>query len=101
MLSETLKETGTFYPSNHNFSYALGNVKGRTAVAPGIHKIGGAPKQVLVLGHSEASYLTLSPRFLMFSCPVPAEVGGETPIFNIKRMEQDMTSTPVGEQLFQ
>jgi len=102
MLSQTLKETEKFYskPSDE-FSYALGNVKGRTAVAPGIHKIGGAPKQVLVLGHSEASYLTLSPRFLMFSCPVPAEIGGETPIFNIQRMEEDITSTPVGKKMFE
>lgn len=100
MLSETLKETGTFYPSTGNFSYALGNVKGRTAIAPGIHKIGGAPKQVLVSGHSEASYLNLSPRFLLFSCLQPAEVGGQTPIYNIKQMEDIFLSTHVGRKMY-
>lgn len=100
MLSETLQEVNKFYPSAHNFSYALGNVQGRTAVAPGIHNIGGAPKQVLVSGHSEASYLSLSPRFLLFSCLQPSKSGGQTPIYNIKDLEQIYLETDAGRQMY-
>lgn len=100
MLSETLKEVIKFYPANHNFSYALGNVQGRSSIAPGINKIGGAPKQVLVSGHSEASYLSLSPRFLLFSCLQPAESGGETPIYNIQQLEKIFLSTEVGRKMY-
>jgi len=100
MLSETLQEVVKFYPTEHNFSYALGNVQGRSSVAPGINKIGGAPKQVLVSGHSEASYLSLSPRFLLFSCLKPSESGGETPIYNIKDLETIYLSTEVGQKMY-
>jgi len=100
MLSETLQEVVKFYPTEHNFSYALGNVQGRSSIAPGINKIGGAPKQVLVSGHSEASYLSLSPRFLLFSCLKPSESGGETPIYNIKDLETIYLSTEVGQKMY-
>jgi len=100
MLSNTLKEVNKFYPSTHDFSYTLGNVQGRTSLAPGIHKIGGAPKQVLVSGHSEAAYLSLSPRFLLFSCLKPSESGGETPIYNIKELEQTYLETDAGRQMW-
>lgn len=100
MLSETLQEVVQFYPTGHNFSYALGNVQGRSSIAPGINKIGGAPKQVLVSGHSEASYLSLSPRFLLFSCLKPSESGGETPIYNIKDLENIYLSTEVGQKMY-
>lgn len=100
MLSETLQEVVQFYPTGHNFSYALGNVQGQSSIAPGINKIGGAPKQVLVSGHSEASYLSLSPRFLLFSCLKPSESGGETPIYNIKDLENIYLSTEVGQKMY-
>jgi len=100
VVSETLKEVNFFYPQVEDFSYALGNVQGRAAIAPGIHKIGGAPKQVLVSGHSEASYLNLSPRFLTFTCFQEAEQGGQTPVYNIQEMEYLMLNNSVGEKLY-
>lgn len=103
MLSETLQETAKFFQTAHNFSYALGNVQGRTLVAPnapGVFKIGGAPKKVLVSGHSEASYLNLSPRFLMFTCLQEAESGGQTPLYNIKALTEYFLESEEGSKMF-
>lgn len=103
MLSETLQETAKFYETTQNFSYTLGNVHGRTLVdpnAPGVFHIGGAPNKVLVSGHSEASYLSLSPRFLMFTCFQEAESGGQTPLYNIKALQDYFMSSEVGRKMY-
>jgi len=100
LLSQTLQEVATYYPTNQDFSYSLGNVQGRTAIAPGIKKIGGAPPQVLVSAHSEASYLDQSPRFLVFTCFTPAtEGGGATPIYKISKVTEVLEGSPIGRKL--
>jgi len=99
VLAETLIETAKHYPTLVDFSYALGNVQGRTSIAGNIHKIGGAPAHIYVTGHSEASYLENSPRFLLFTCLEPVDDGGQTPIFNIKKLVEVIARNNVGRQL--
>ena len=103
-LSQLVSNVTEYYDSfvqASNFEYTLGNVAGRKEIAKGWNKVSGAPKQVLVTAHSEASYLTHSPLYLIFACPGLPDLdkGGHTIVYSIDKIVNKLKSTKLGRNL--
>eukprot|EP01083_Nonionella_stella_P197877 727105_1 len=107
LLSDLVTNISTFYmddnllQQNATFSYILGNVAGRREIVKGINRVSGAPKQVLVTAHSEASYLDYAPLYLIFACPGLPDLtyGGQTTVYSIDRIVNKLMETTLGRNL--
>jgi len=101
-LSERLRSR-TPLPSTP-FNYDLGNIAGRTELAPHVFRVSGAPRHVLVNAHSEASYMPsgVTPLWIAFACPIATNfTGGATPLHRNADILAELRSSNVGESVFQ
>jgi len=87
--------------TSEHFSYSLGVASGRTELSPGIFLVGGAPKHVLVTAHTEASYLSKAPAYLIFACPGTPDLskGGQTTVYPIADVVEGVSRSAVGRRL--
>ena len=61
----------------------------------------GAPKQTLVLAHSEASYMPYCPLYLVFACPGVPDIssGGQTIVYSIDAIVERLKESELGRNL--
>ena len=78
-----------------NFSYMDGNSP-RTKLASNIYTSTEYPKEYAITLHNEMSYSNRWPQFLFFTCQIPSEEGGETPLADcrliLKKLNPDIVN---------
>ncbi|MGC1854672.1 MAG: TauD/TfdA family dioxygenase [Candidatus Aquirickettsiella sp.] len=81
------------------FSQRITNYKDgnspRTKLSNNIYTSTEYPKEYVITQHNELSYSHYYPSYLLFCCIQPAEVGGQTPLADGRRIYRDMPANVV------
>eukprot|EP00927_Polykrikos_kofoidii_P073693 TRINITY_DN69706_c0_g1_i1.p1 TRINITY_DN69706_c0_g1~~TRINITY_DN69706_c0_g1_i1.p1 ORF type:complete len:350 (+),score=36.15 TRINITY_DN69706_c0_g1_i1:54-1052(+) len=70
----------------------------RHSLAPGIVNASSDVPELSITPHCEHQDCPRSPVYILFACAKPAEHGGQTPIYNVQKVEQHIAAQPTGRK---